>query len=60
MDLTNIIQGVELTEIIITGLAANTVVSEGLPFISKLKSNSTLQLIWNILKTVTGNLKNKK
>lgn len=59
MDINTIIQGIEVTDVIITALAGNTIISEVLPFMKKRKSNSTIQLVFNIFKAIAGALKQK-
>lgn len=48
-----ILEGVELLDVILYSLAGNSVLSELLPF-SKGKSNGTLHLILNLIKSVVG------
>lgn len=54
MDVAAIIEGIELIDMLITIVAGSHVVSEILPYMKKVKSNSTLQLGFNILKAVLG------
>ena len=57
MDVNTIFQGLEAADVVIAALAANTVVTESLPFLKKIKSNSTLQLCFNIIKAVVDVVK---
>lgn len=50
MDIENILLGVEMADAIIAALAGSAAVSEILPFVKKIKANSALQLVWNVLK----------
>lgn len=52
MNIAAIIEGIEVMDIIITTVAGSHVVSEILPHMKKVKSNSTLQLGFNILKVI--------
>jgi hypothetical protein len=60
MDIGAIIQGVELADVALTALAGSAAVSEALPFMKKVKANSTLQLCFNILKAAVNIFKNSK
>jgi len=60
MDITRIIEGIELVDVVVTGLAGTVVVSEMLPFMKNVESNSALQLVFNILRLVGGHLKKNK
>lgn len=53
MEPTTILAGIEAIELVAGVLAANTVVTEALPFVKKVKANSTLQLIWSVFKAFT-------
>ena len=44
----HIINGLEVVDVIVTEIAGSAAISEALPFVKKVKSNSTLQLICNI------------
>lgn len=52
MDVNAIISGIETADVLITALAGSAIVSETLPFVGRVKSNSTLQLCFNIIKAV--------
>lgn len=54
MDLTTIINGIELVDVALGVLSGTTIVSEILPHIKKVKANSTLQLLWNAVKLMAG------
>lgn len=43
-----------MADVAITALTGNVVVSEILPYIKKVKANSLLQLIWNVLKLLAS------
>lgn len=44
-------------EIAVPILAGNSVISESLPFMKKVKANNTIQLVFNILKMCAGAFK---
>lgn len=49
-----IVEGIEVADMIFAAVAGNYAISEALPFVKKVKANSTLQLGFNILKAVLG------
>lgn len=59
MEVTQIIEGLELIYYVAGVLAANTVVSEALPFLKKYKSNGTLDLIFRLGKMAFDHFKKK-
>ncbi len=64
MNIGTIIEGIELADVIITALCGSAAVSEVLPHMKTVKANSTFQLCWNALRTITriftGNRKKDK
>ena len=61
MDLGNIIEGISIADVLLMAAAptAVAVISEILPYVSKVKANSTIQLISNIFKLIISLLKKK-
>jgi hypothetical protein len=60
MDAVSIIESIELAEALAGVLAGTTLVSETLPFVKKIKANSTFQLCFDVLKAVLGVFVKKK
>ncbi len=61
MDLGSIIDGLGVVDVLLLAAAptAVAVISEVLPYVSKVKANSTIQLVSNILKVLISLLKKK-
>ena len=60
MDATQIIEAIEIADVLFVALGGSAAVSEVLPHVSKVKSNSTIQLIFNTLKLIVGLFAKKK
>lgn len=60
MDFSQIISGIDAVDVVFTVLGTSTVVSEALPFMKEVKSNSTLQLCFNVLKMILNNFRVRK
>lgn len=54
MDISTIIEGIELADVLISAVIGSVLVSEALPHMKKIKANSVMQLAFNILKIVAA------
>ena len=52
MDITTVIEGMELAEALVIAVSGSHLISEILPHIKKVKANSTFQLGFNIMKAL--------
>ena len=52
MNISTVIEGVELAEALVVAVSGSHLVSEILPHMKKVKANSTFQLGFNILKAL--------
>jgi len=55
-----IAEGIEIGIEIVAAIGGSALLSEALPFISRVKSNSTLQLVFNMLKTILSVFRKKE